>query len=97
MPSGRAQCAPTIIRECGCNRIPRRTRTNSAPLRFWREHVTQFTARIRLRERPVWMAPALQEVFATLRWSVSTVVCPACLRGGLPLALMSSAGEVPIG
>lgn len=29
--------------------------------------------------------------------SVSTVVCPACLRGGVPLALMSSASEVPIG
>jgi hypothetical protein len=28
---------------------------------------------------------------------VSTVVCPACLCGGVPLALMNSASEVPIG
>ena len=32
-------------------------------------------------ERRVWMAPALQAFFAVLRWSVSTVVCPACLCG----------------
>ena len=28
---------------------------------------------------------------------VSTVVCPTCSRGDLPLALMISASEVPIG
>lgn len=28
---------------------------------------------------------------------VSTVVCPACSCGGVPLALMNSASEVPIG
>ncbi|MFG5379898.1 hypothetical protein, partial [Yoonia sp. R2-816] len=28
---------------------------------------------------------------------VSTFVCPACLCGGVPLALMNSASEVPIG
>ncbi len=28
---------------------------------------------------------------------VSTVVCPACLCGGVPLALMNSASKVPIG
>ncbi|MDX1743411.1 MAG: hypothetical protein R3186_07445, partial [Ruegeria sp.] len=28
---------------------------------------------------------------------VSTVDCPACLCGGIPLALMSSASKVPIG
>ena len=33
-------------------------------------------------EGPVWMAPALQEICASLRWSLSTVVCPACLCGG---------------
>jgi hypothetical protein len=34
-------------------------------------------------------------IFAVM--SVSTVVCPACLCGGVPLALMNSASEVPIG
>ena len=28
---------------------------------------------------------------------VSTVVCPACSCGGVPLALMNSASEVPMG
>ena len=32
-----------------------------------------------------------------LRRFVSTVVCSACSRGDLPLALMISASEVPIG
>ncbi|MBT8423405.1 MAG: hypothetical protein KJO67_00400, partial [Silicimonas sp.] len=52
----------------------------------------------RLAEWPLWVAPALQEMssdFAVV--FVSTVVCPACLCGGVPLALMNSASEVPIG
>ena len=47
-------------------------------------------------ERPVWMAPALQEI------SVIAMVCQYSRVSGLfawrlPLALMSSASEVPIG
>jgi hypothetical protein len=47
------------------------------------------------RQRPVWMAPALQGICEGLaRWS-GAVLCPACLRGHEPLALMVSADEVP--
>jgi hypothetical protein len=43
----------------------------------------------------VWMAPALQGFCEGLaRWS-GAVLCPACLRGHEPLALMVSADEVP--
>ncbi|WP_217352003.1 hypothetical protein, partial [Ruegeria sp. HKCCD8929] len=47
----------------------------------------------------LWMAPALQEIFGEFSgFFVSTVVCPACSCSALsPLALMSSASEVPIG
>ncbi|MFX0547687.1 hypothetical protein ACEWPL_019470, partial [Roseovarius sp. S1116L3] len=49
-------------------------------------------------EWPLWVAPALQEFFGDFCGHfVSTVVCPACLCGGVPLALMNSASEVPIG
>ena len=46
----------------------------------------------------LWVAPALQ-VFSGdfCVHFVSTVVCPACSCGGVPLALMNSASEVPIG
>ncbi|MEM8977822.1 MAG: hypothetical protein AAGD43_37710, partial [Pseudomonadota bacterium] len=50
----------------------------------------------RVDECPVWMAPALQEIFAI------AMVCQYSRVSGLfvqrlPLALMSSASKVPIG
>ncbi|WP_214652786.1 hypothetical protein, partial [Ruegeria lacuscaerulensis] len=46
----------------------------------------------------LWVAPALQELFGDVcGYFVSTFVCPACSCGGVPLALMNSASEVPIG
>lgn len=49
--------------------------------------------------RPLLLvAPALQAFLGSFtEFFVSTVVCPACLCGGDPLALMNSASEVPIG
>ncbi|MBW4986088.1 hypothetical protein KZZ07_26555, partial [Mameliella sp. CS4] len=46
----------------------------------------------------LWVAPALQEFSGDFCGVfVSTVVCSACLCGGVPLALMNSASEGPIG
>jgi len=48
-------------------------------------------------ERPLWMAPALQEFFGDYALACQYSRLSGLFARRLPLALMSSASEVPIG